>query len=197
MQSLAFPQSTPVLPRWSQRGSEDIAAIWCEILPISLADGQIVYLRRCRDEGRAWHEPQSAGQHPSVAVRGHVEQFFGARIEPRSAVVHSTAWRYEQGRLILTYLAVVDAHWLQQLPTQRAWFAEAVGSEATLRSSSLAPPERIAIGHVLAHALDHLTLLYSTDAAISSVLGGRWADPLASRAMRPAGELPHTDQHHR
>jgi hypothetical protein len=43
--------------------------------------------------------------------------------------------------------------------------------------------------HILAHALDHLTLLLETDYAIWRALGPQWRAALAQRQRRPAGEL--------
>jgi len=57
------------------------------------------------------------------------------------------------------------------------------------RSGTLEPPERVALEHILAHALDHVTLLLETDFAIWRALGPQWRAALAQRQSRPAGEL--------
>ena len=57
------------------------------------------------------------------------------------------------------------------------------------RSGTLEPPERVALPHILAHALDHLTLLLETDFAIWRALGPQWRAKLTQRQHRPAGEL--------
>src|SRR5919198_684344 len=93
-------------------GSGTTDYLWCEILPITLHAGQIMYIQRGQDTATAWHEPYNSGAHPGDIVRARVEAFFGTVLDPRASVIHSTAWRYEysgaaSGRVILTYLAVL------------------------------------------------------------------------------------------
>ncbi|HEU5100999.1 MAG TPA: hypothetical protein VFU22_18365 [Roseiflexaceae bacterium] len=57
------------------------------------------------------------------------------------------------------------------------------------RSRRAAPQDRVALPQVLAHALDHLTLLLETDVAIAGALGSQWRAALKQRQPRPAGEL--------
>ncbi len=176
-------------------GSEISPSICCEILPITLAAGQICYLRR-RSDGASgiWHEPHMSA-HPSETVRARIETFLGVPLNPRAAVVHSTAWRYEcggsaGGRLILTYLVVLAPtcdHPIPQITTLIS--LESVGVISPARSETLMPPARIGLEHVLAHALDHLTLLMETDVAIRTALGDAWRTALCRRLPRPAGEL--------
>ncbi len=181
---------------WETKGANASPAIWCEILPITLADGQIVHVQRQQDgASAAWYEPHSAVAHPSDAVRACVEMFFGATLDACAAVVHSTAWRYEPsdrpgGRLILTYLAILPP--LSALGCARTSgqiTLVPVGTGLPARSGTLVPPEQISLAQVLAHALDHLTLLLATDQAIAAALGAGWRKNLAQRQQRPAGEF--------
>ncbi|MEI8308960.1 MAG: hypothetical protein WCF99_17995 [Chloroflexales bacterium] len=174
---------------------EQNPTISCEILPVALSSGQIYYLRRRNDSvGGAWHEPHVSA-HPSELVRAHLEAFLGFSLDPQASVVHSTAWRYEcggsaGGRLILTYLVVLApvcclplSHLTGQISLEPLPLAQPA------RSETLMPPTRIGLEHVLAHALDHLTLLMETDAAIHAALGDAWRTALHRRLPRPAGEL--------
>jgi hypothetical protein len=166
----------------------------CEILPITLHAGQIMYIQRGQDTGAAWQEPYDPGAHPSVIVRASVEAVIGTMLDPRASVVHSTAWRYENsstagGRLILTYLAVLPSICYAPSHLAGQLILQPVGAVGVARSETLGPPERVTLQHILAHALDHLTLLLETDYAIWRALGPQWRAALAQRQRRPAGEL--------
>ncbi len=70
---------------------------------------------------------------------------------------HSTSWRYEDQRILLTYLIWVDGHELENLPAGRV-----VISSVTCPASCgpLSPrPESICGAHVLIHGLQHLRYL--------------------------------------
>jgi hypothetical protein len=169
-------------------------SLWCEILPITLHAGQIVYIERGQDTATAWHEPYNSGAHPSDLVRASVEAFFGTELDPRASVIHSTAWRYEHtntvsGRLILTYLVVLPSMSCAPSFSAGQLMLQHVGAGMVARSGTLGQPERLAMQHILAHALDHLTLLLETDFAIWRALGPQWRAALAQRQRRPAGEL--------
>jgi len=168
--------------------------LWCEILPITLHAGQIMYIQRGQDTAAAWHEPYDPGAHPSDIARARVQAFFGTVLDPRASVVHSTAWRYEysstaSGRLILTYLAVLPSIDCTLSCPAGQLMLQPVGAGMVARSGTLGPPEQVALEHILAHALDHLMLLLETDFAIWRALGPQWRAALAQRQRRPAGEL--------
>lgn len=153
-----------------------------------------MYIQRGQDTGAAWHEPYDPGAHPSDIVRASVEAFFGTVLNPRASVVHSTAWRHESsstasGRLILTYLAVLPSICCAPNCPAGQLSVQPLGAGMVARSGTLGPPQRVALGHILAHALDHLTLLLETDFAIWRALGPQWRAALAQRQRRPAGEL--------
>jgi len=168
--------------------------LWCEILPITLQAGQIMYIQRGQDTATAWHEPYNSGAHPSDVVRASVEAFFGTLLDPRASVIHSTAWRYEysgaaSGRVILTYLAVLPSMYCTLSCPAGQLSVQPVGSVVVARSGTLGPPEWMALQHILAHALDHLALLLETDFAIWRALGPQWRAALTQRQRQPAGEL--------
>jgi hypothetical protein len=102
---------------------------------------------------------------------------------PRYA--HSTSWRYEDGRTLLTYLVWVDPGVLQGLQTSRL---PLVPAEAPRSSGSLAPrPETLCKNDVLMHALRHLRYLIieKKDAWIAETVGGRATCDLLYR-LEPA-----------
>jgi hypothetical protein len=189
------------MPLWQRTTTESSAVrsgtteyLWCEILPITLHAGQIMYIQRGQDTAAAWHEPYDPTAHPSDGVRAGVEAFFGTVLDPRASVVHSTAWRYEgsstaSGRLILTYLAVLPSICCAPSSPAGQLTLQPVGASMVARSGTLGPPQQVALQHILSHALDHLTLLLETDFAIWRALGPQWRAALAQRQRRPAGEL--------
>lgn len=177
-------------------GPQASPLVWCEILPLTLSAGQIMRVQRQGDAaGSAWVEPHSTAAHPGTTVRLALEACFGSPLDPGTSVVHSTAWRYELdshygGTVILTYLAILPPLGHQAIAHSReSLVLEPVGSEPPARSGTLTPPAQIALAHVLAHGLDHLTLLLETDHAIAESLGPAWRAALACRQRRPSGEL--------
>lgn len=82
-------------------------------------------------------------------------------------VVHSTSWRHEEGRLVLTYVAVV------QLPTSLppgSLERRPVARTDLARGAATAPPSEIGVGQVIEHALRHLSWLVRDDPAIAEAL---------------------------
>jgi hypothetical protein len=86
---------------------------------------------------------------------------------------HSTSWRYEDGRTLLTYLVWVDPGILQELPTSRLPLAPV---DAPRSAGPLAPrPDALRKKDVLMHALRHLRYLIveRKDAWVAETVGGR------------------------
>ena len=98
---------------------------------------------------------------------------------------HSTSWRYEAGRTLLTYLVWVDRRILQGLRTCRL----SLNSAGSPRSSGpLAPrPDTLCKEDVLMHALRHLRYLIveRKDAWVAENVGGRATCDLLCR-LEPA-----------
>jgi hypothetical protein len=113
-------------------------------------------------------------------VNGHSARF-----------AHSTSWRYEEGRTLLTYLVWVDAGVLQGLRTSRL---SLVPTDTPRSSGPLAPrPDTLCKNDVLMHALRHLRYLVveKKDARIAETVGGRATCDLLFR-LKPAlaGRIP-------
>src|SRR5262249_55130071 len=93
-------------------------------------------------------------------------------------IFHSTSWRYEGGRLVLTYLAVlpraVRATGFEPVPVVRAELA---------RGTAKGAPTKIGVGQVVEHGLRHLCWLSNDDPIIRGALRAQWV-PLA-RAHQP------------
>ena len=86
---------------------------------------------------------------------------------------HSTSWRYEGGRTLLTYLVWVDLGVLQGLSTSRLML---LPTDAPRSSGPLAPrPDALQKKDVLMHALRHLRYLIveKNDTWVAETVGGR------------------------
>lgn len=131
-----------------------------EILTVELVDGEVRWLKPLHAESLRVGLPVS-GQ-PGDVVLGVMSWF---PLTPR--VAHSTSWRYEEGRVILTYIVVVEPpeilppDSLVPIPVARATIA---------RGEAMAPPKAIGVAAVLEHALRHLAWLVKDDAAIAAAL---------------------------
>jgi hypothetical protein len=85
---------------------------------------------------------------------------------PPATVVHSTSWRPTAGGLILTYAVLPD-------PDPRWDSVHAVPPRAHIVCSAEAAaptPPVVAIEHVLAHALRHLSLVAQTSPAVMAAI---------------------------
>jgi hypothetical protein len=89
-------------------------------------------------------------------------------------VVHSTSWRHEEGRVVLTYVAVVDPP--SSIPTGTLERIRVARTDLA-RGEAAAPPSSIDVAQVLEHAFRHLAWLFRDDAEIAEALPG-WNDVL-------------------
>jgi hypothetical protein len=145
-----------------------------EILPVGLRAGALFWLKPVHAESLRVGLPPVAA--PGDVVLATLRWY---PLTPR--VAHSTSWRYVAGRVILTYVVVVDPPGalpdgtLAELPVARA---------ALARGDALAPPPAIGVAAVLEHALRHLSWLLRDDPAIAAALAG-WAGALGDYQPEP------------
>jgi len=105
-----------------------------------------------------WGPDQQPGQIVLDAV---------ARYELSPLLVHSSSWRHEEGRVVLTYVAAVAPPdppnpWLADEPVVRTDLA---------RGDAFGPPPEIGLAQVLEHAFRHLAWLVKDDAVVGETLG--------------------------
>lgn len=81
-------------------------------------------------------------------------------------LVHSTSWRFESARVVLTYVAVVAAP--DELNEHLA--DELVTRAELARGDAMGPPVRIDIAQVVEHAFRHLSWLVKDDEAVRGAL---------------------------
>jgi hypothetical protein len=154
--------------------SPELVAQSLELLPVGLRDGKLFWLRPVHALSLRVGISRSA--EPSQIVLDVVAWY---PLSPR--VVHSTSWRYEEGRIVLTYVVVVDPpkhlppNSLELVPVKRSDLA---------RGSSMGPAESITVEAVLEHAVRHLAWLSRDDPAIATVLAD-WSEALEGYHPEP------------
>lgn len=160
MESMGPPISTV---KWSP----ELVAQTLEVLPVAMRDGVLFWLKPMHaDSLRVGLSPASK---PADVVLQAMSWY---PLEP--VLVHSTSWRHEEGRVILTYIAVVKPpsalpqDSLIELPVRRAELA---------RGDAMSAPESIGVDAVLEHALRHLSWLIKDDPAVTRALP-EWRDVL-------------------
>jgi hypothetical protein len=179
------PEGEPVIqlapPLTSVAWSGDFVAQSIETLFVYLAPDGAHLLRPVHAETlRLGWGPDDR---PGEIVMGAADRY---GLKP--LLVHSTSWRHEAGRLVLTYVAAVES------PGSRSPFlADEVVQRAELaRGDALGPPPQIQVVQVLEHAFRHLAWLVKDDAVVGETLQA-WAafleryEPEPFRAFGPAG----------
>jgi hypothetical protein len=160
--------------------SPTLVAQTLEILPVALSTGALCWLKPVHAESLRVGLPRSAS--PGEVVLGVLDWY---PLAPR--VVHSTSWRYEDGRVFLTYLAVVEPPDPDKLPSD-SLVALPVTRVAVARGEALAPPQAIGVAAVLEHALRHLSWLIRDDHAIADALP-EWSSVLSDYQPEPFRSL--------
>ena len=138
--------------------SPEMVAQTLEILPVGLRDGRLFWLKPMHADSLKVGLPKS--RQPGE----YVLQVMGwYPLSPR--VVHSTSWRYGDGAVVLTYVAVVEPP--ASLPPD-SLVELPVGRSELARGEAMAPPKGIQVEAVLEHALRHLSWLVRDDPAIAA-----------------------------
>ena len=81
-------------------------------------------------------------------------------------LVHSTSWRLETGRVVLTYVVVVE----RPDDLDENLVDEPVSRAVLARGDAMGPPLEIGMSQVLEHAFRHLSWLVKDDDAVRTVL---------------------------
>jgi hypothetical protein len=140
--------------------SSEFAQQSLEVLILALEGSSAVWLKPMHADSLHVGLPVTSG--PGDVV---LEALGWYDLVPR--VVHSTSWRHEEGRLVLTYVAVVEApapvppDTLERIHVERADLA---------RGAATAPPRGIGVAQVIEHALRHLSWLFRDDPTIAEAL---------------------------
>jgi len=155
--------------------SPELVAQTLEVLPVALQPA----------DGLVWMKPVHADSLrvglPAAAKPGQVvlDVLKWYPLEP--LVVHSTSWRHEEARIILTYIAVVRPP--AELATDSLIVLPVTRTELA-RGEAMAAPEAIGVEAVLEHALRHLAWLVKDDPAVMQALAD-WKATLAEFQPEP------------
>ncbi len=93
--------------------------------------------------------------------------------------VHSTSWRTEGDRVVLTYLAVLDERVID------GWDIDDVTRTELARGSATGAPARIEFAHVIEHGSRHLSWLMRDDPVIRDLLSDAWKRALGGYTPEP------------
>jgi hypothetical protein len=154
--------------------SPELVAQSLEILPVGLSEGKLFWLRPIHAPSLRVGVSKSA--EPSQVVLDVVASY-----ELHAQIVHSTSWRYEDSRIVLTYVVVVERPGL--LPPDSLELASIERSDLA-RGAATAPPDSITVNAVLEHAVRHLAWLNREDPAIAAELA-EWSLVLDAYSPEP------------
>lgn len=105
--------------------------------------------------------PMAVGRRPAELVLGAVERY-----GLRPLAIHSTSWRAEPGRIVLSYVAAVATTG----SASPFLVPEPVGRTELARGAATAAPSAIDVNQVLEHALRHLSWLVRDDPTVAQRL---------------------------
>jgi hypothetical protein len=154
---------------WSER----LVAQSLEALFVSLASDGAHHLRPI-------HAATLRLGWPPDREPGDVVALSALRYGLQPILVHSTSWRFDEGRLVLTYIVAVRPPGdlnenLTDEPVVRADLA---------RGDALSPPPEIGVSQVMEHAFRHLAWLVKDDDAVRAALPD-WVAFLAAYEPEP------------
>jgi hypothetical protein len=139
--------------------SKELVSQSLEALFVYLGDDGAHYLRPIHAETLrvGWPADQQPGEIVAIAAR---------RYSLKPLLVHSTSWRLDGARVVLTYLVAVERP--EALNENLA--DEPVARADLARGDAMAPPPEIGVSQVLEHAFRHLSWLVKDDDAVRAAL---------------------------
>jgi hypothetical protein len=154
--------------------SPDFVAQTLEVLPVGIDEYGLFWMKPIHADSLRVGLGASAKPHETV-----IQMLAWYPLEP--VVVHSTSWRHEEGRVILTYVAVITPP--AALPPD-SLVKVRIGRAELARGEAMAAPESISVDAVIEHALRHLSWLVKDDSAVMHSLAA-WKDVLARYQPEP------------
>ncbi len=160
--------------------SEDLSApsLTLEAFPVYLSGGELFVLIPDGDD--SWQFPFSGSRQGHEIVG---QKLIDKTLEP--VVIHSTSWRQDGEKLLITYLAVVR----EPENTPDGYDAFPVAPSGLVRGKATAAPDSIPTQAVIHHALQHLAWLFQTDPVVRENLAGNWNEILRPFQAKPATNL--------
>ena len=117
-------------------------------------------------------------QHPLEVVDRIVRDAVGP---PR--LVHSTSWRRDRGAIILSFVVVIDAALVGDLPSVP------IGRAILARSTATSAPLSVDFEQVVEHGLRHMAWLVQDDPVVRAELDDEWRSQLAAFVPEPCRAL--------
>lgn len=145
-----------------------------EILPVYLSGDEGPWLLTPAGGG-SWLVDAPPARLPADIVAGALD-VAGMSAE----IVHSTSWRFQDGRLVLTYLAIMPGS-----PEIAAFSAAPVRRADLARGSAKGAPKSINLDQVVEHGLRHLSWLSRDDPVIKAELSPAWLEVVAGYQPEP------------
>jgi hypothetical protein len=161
-------------PVSSQPWSPEFVAQTLEVLPVGMDSDGLFWMKPVHADSLRVGLGASAKPHETVL---QVLRWYPLM----PIVVHSTSWRHEEGRVILTYVAIIETP--RSLPPE-SLLKLPIGRAALARGDAMAAPRSIGVDAVLEHALRHLSWLVQDDPAVMETLAS-WKKPLAAFQPEP------------
>jgi hypothetical protein len=154
--------------------SPDFVMQSIEIIPVFLAGSE-----------PRWAKPIHAASYrvgwPASSAPGEVVLDTLARLGFDPLLAHSTSWRHEEGRVVITYVAVVRE---PEFEPDGPIVPVPVGHAELARGDEFAPPPEIGVAQVVEHAFRHLSWLVKDDPVVKKTLAD-WVDVLATYEPEP------------
>jgi hypothetical protein len=121
-----------------------------------------------------WIVELGATEHPVEVVDRIVRDVVGDPL-----LVHSTSWRRDRDAVILSFVVVIDAELVGDMPSVP------IGRAALARSDATAAPRDIATDAVVEHGLRHMAWLAKDDPVVAATLDQTWKSLLAAYVPEP------------
>jgi len=121
-----------------------------------------------------WIVELGATEHPVEVVDRIVRDVVGDPL-----LVHSTSWRRDRDAVILSFVVVIEAGLVGEMPSVP------IGRAAPARSEATAAPAEIAIDAVVEHGLRHMAWLAKDDPVVAATLDDPWKQLLTSYVPEP------------
>ena len=154
--------------------SPDFVVQTLEVLPVGMDTDGLFWMKPIHADSLRVGLGPAAKPHETV-----IEVLAWYPLEP--VIVHSTSWRHEDGRVILTYVAVIAPP--AELPPD-SLVKVPIGRTELARGEAMSAPKSIGVEAVIEHALRHLAWLVKDDPAVMQSLDS-WKDVLARYQPEP------------
>ncbi|GII01727.1 hypothetical protein Pta02_37350 [Planobispora takensis] len=168
----------------------ETAKVRIEVWPVA-ADEIGLWLVSGLDAWRSGNVPYDTG--PREEVQLILDQ---QNVGDSLRVIHSTSWRAEDGHVVLTYIAALNApglarqNWADATPISPE-LASSVGRPVPTPATGEPTPRHI---DVLLHGLRHFRFLTLTDGPARDALGELWRQHLEAFAPALSGMYEYPDE---